>query len=49
MKRIIHWFMNKTVETNRDTRSTDDFIPLVNWKVPSKIKNLVSIVQMFGK
>ena len=39
--------MNKMVVKNRDIRSTADFIPLVNRQVPSKIRRIVSIVQMF--
>ena len=49
MKKINHWFMNQLVVNKRDTRSTTDFIPLVNMHVPSKIRNLVGIEQTFGK
>ena len=41
--------MNEMVVKKRDIRSTADFIPLVNRYVPSKIRNIVSIVQMLGK
>ena len=37
------------VVKKRDIRITADFIPLVNWKVPRKNRNLVCIVQKFGK
>ena len=32
----------------RDIRITAVFSPLVNWKVPSKIRNIFGIVQTFG-
>ena len=41
--------MDVMVVKNRDIRSTAAFSPLVNRQVPSKIRKLVSIVQMFGK
>ena len=41
--------MNKKVVKKRDTRRTADFIPLVNSKVPTNTRKLVSIVHMFEK
>ena len=49
IKKFIHWFMNKTVVEKRYISSNAGFDPLVNLKVPSKMRNLVCIVQMFGK
>ena len=49
MKKSIHWFMNNTVEKNRDIKSTAEFSPLVNHLVPPKIRNLADIIQTFGK
>ena len=41
--------MKEMVVEERDIRSTSDFSPLVDHKLPSKIRKLVSILQMFGK
>ena len=49
MKKIIHWFMSKMVVKIRDTRSTSDFSPLVNWQVTSTIIKRSGIVHAFGK
>ena len=41
--------MNLIVVKKRNTRITSSFSPLVNQKVPSKIRNLVNIVQILEK
>ena len=49
MQKIIHWFMNRMVVKRRDIRNTSDSCTLVNRQVPSKIRSIVSIVQMLEK